>query len=120
MGDVKKQIIELLNEMDEQASLSLLDYAEFLLTKSSRRIVVGDQEKEQKLTPLESSRTENESVMSAIKRLRASFFMINTDSMLNETSSLMTQHILQGRDAAEVIDELEVLFDKQYQDYLQS
>jgi len=45
---------------------------------------------------------------------------LNTDVLLNETSSLMTQHIVQGRDAVEVIDDLETLFDQHYQNYLQS
>jgi hypothetical protein len=35
--------------------------------------------------------------------------------MLNETSVLMTQHVISGRDAAEVIDELEVLFRRHYE-----
>jgi hypothetical protein len=35
--------------------------------------------------------------------------------MLNETSGLMTEHLMQGRPAPEVIDELEALFRRHYQ-----
>ena len=41
--------------------------------------------------------------------------MLDKKQMLGVTSDLVTQHILQGRDAAEVIDELEDLFTQHYQ-----
>jgi len=41
--------------------------------------------------------------------------MLNKDTMLHDTSGLVTQHLVQGRDAMEVIDELEELFRQRYQ-----
>ena len=35
--------------------------------------------------------------------------------MLGATSDLVTQHIMQGREASDVIDELEQVFTDQYQ-----
>lgn len=55
--------------------------------------------------------------MGAIKRLSLTYDMIDRGTMLNETSALMSAHILQGRAASEVIDELEALFARYYQDY---
>ena len=46
--------------------------------------------------------------------------MLDTDGLLNETSSLMTQFMLQGRDASEVIDDLEQLFKDHYDKYRES
>ena len=40
--------------------------------------------------------------------------MVDRATLLNETSSLMSQHLMQGRAAVEVIDELETLFEKRY------
>jgi hypothetical protein len=45
--------------------------------------------------------------------------MLERDQLLDQTSSLMMSHVLQGRDAASVIDELEVVFSEHYQRYLQ-
>jgi hypothetical protein len=41
--------------------------------------------------------------------------MLNKDTMLHETSALVAQHLIQGRDAMEVIDELEEIFRQRYQ-----
>ena len=41
--------------------------------------------------------------------------MLDKKAMLGETSDLVTQHIIQGRDVVDVIDELETLFIKKYQ-----
>ena len=37
--------------------------------------------------------------------------------MLNETANLMSEHILKGREAEYVIDDLEVLFKVRYDDF---
>lgn len=115
MSSEKKRLIKLLATMSLQHQRSLLDYAEFLLHKSS-----ADTEPEERLQPLDQSRPENENVVNAIKRLRVCYFMLNTDVLLNETSILMGQFIMQGREAEAVIDDLETLFDDHYQKYLQS
>jgi hypothetical protein len=46
--------------------------------------------------------------------------MLDKTKMLGVTSDLVTQHIVQGRDAAEVIDELERLFEAHYRELKQS
>lgn len=94
-----------------------MDYARYLDQLSSS----DEQEQEaEKLQPLETSRPDKENVVNAIKRLRASYFMLNTDDLLNESSALMAQFMIQGRAADDVIDELEQVFDSHYKKYLQS
>jgi hypothetical protein len=44
--------------------------------------------------------------------------MLDKPQLLNETSVLMTQHVMQGREAEEVIAEMEALFERFYQDLL--
>jgi hypothetical protein len=41
--------------------------------------------------------------------------MINKDKLLDKTASLVSQNMLQGRDAIEVIDELEIIFRQHYE-----
>ena len=53
-----------------------------------------------------------------MRRLSDTYFMLNKDTLLHEASSLMSQHILQGREAIEVIDELEILFKKFYDELI--
>ena len=65
--------------------------------------------------PLEIPRPAEESVIAAIRRLSQSYHMLDKAAVLHETSSLMSAHILQGRAATEVIDELEALFLRHYE-----
>ena len=69
------------------------------------------------LEPERIPRPKEESVVGAIKRLSHSYFMLDRSAMLNDTSSLMGAHVLQGRPASEVIDELEALFARHYVKY---
>jgi hypothetical protein len=41
--------------------------------------------------------------------------MVDREKMLHEIAALMTQHMVQGRPAPEVIDDLERLFAHHYQ-----
>jgi hypothetical protein len=46
--------------------------------------------------------------------------MIDRAKILHETSGLMTQHLVHGKAARDVIDELEGLFRRHYEDHLNS
>ena len=114
MASYKQQLNKLLPQLSEQDQQSLLDYAEFLQQRSAGSSPA------QKHQPLEQPRPQDENVVAAIKRLRSSYFMLNTDDLFNEASSLMAQFMIQGREAEAVINDLENLFDQYYQKYLQS
>lgn len=103
----EKRLREILGELPETQAVALLEFAEFLATRYS-----GPKEI---TAPLDISRPPKESVVKAIKRLGATYPMIDRSKMLNETSVLMTQHVISGRSAVEVIDELEVLFRRHYE-----
>jgi len=108
---VKKETKKLLGfyrDLPDEVAQQLLDFAEFLAARYKV-------EAKEISLPEEISRPENESVVIAIKRLSATYPMLNKDTLLNETASLVSQNLLQGRDAVEVIDELEVIFSKQYE-----
>ena len=52
-----------------------------------------------------------------LRRLAATYPMLDRRKMLNETSELVTQHVIARREAAEVIDELEAVFARCYEEY---
>jgi len=96
------------NQLPSDQQQTLLEFAEFLLSRVIKEPVV-----EVNLLP----RPSNESVIAAIKRLANSYPMLNKAVMLDETSRLMTEHIMQGRDKEEVIDELEAIFLNYYEKF---
>lgn len=67
--------------------------------------------------PAAIPRPEQESVIKAIKRLRATYPMLDQNKLLNDTSQQMTAHLIHGKPTVEVIDELEIMFSSHYQRY---
>lgn len=61
-------------------------------------------------------RPDGESVVMAIKRLTRTYPMLDRRKLIGQASRLMAEHALQGREAAVVIDELEVVFERHYLD----
>lgn len=97
--------------LNEPARRSLLHFAEYLTNQEDCCEETRASSLERQAIP----RPSDESVVQAIRRLAATYPMIDRSSMLNETSTLMASHVMQGRPAVEVIDELEVLFQERYE-----
>ena len=110
----KRDLLSIYSSLSDAGKENLRLYAEFLVQRES----AGDQPEQQPVSavPVEIPRPEKESVVSAIKRLSSSYHMLDRSVILTETSSLMTSHIMHGREADEVIDELEALFQKAHLD----
>lgn len=108
MNKKAKKLAEIYSSLPEDVASQLLDYAEFLQHRHPQVEDVPLAE------PVLIERPENETVIAAVKRLSDSYPMLDSETLLHETSSLVSQHMLQGRDAVEVIDELEVIFTQQY------
>ncbi|VAW98068.1 hypothetical protein MNBD_GAMMA20-64 [hydrothermal vent metagenome] len=103
----EKKLLAQFKCLSEIQRETLLSFAEFLTTQAPQDQAEATPLPEPRYTP----RPEQESVIAAIKRLNATYFMLeNRAALLNETSLLMTQHVMQGRDIREVIDELETVF----------
>lgn len=109
----EKRLRKLFRGLAAQDQTALLRFAEFLAasppSETGMAVTVFPE-------PERIARPEQESVVKGIKRLTATYPMIDRDRLLNETSSLMTAHVIHGRAAAEVIDELELLFERHYQE----
>ncbi len=105
---MEKRLLEVLERLPPEQAQQLLEYAEFLFARHAVEPAPAD--------PLDIGRPEEESVVLAIKRLRMTYPMLDPAKLLNETYDLMTQHVTQGRAAIEVIDDLEALFRRHYED----
>ena len=112
MNPAEKKILAVFKKLSKADRESLQVFGEFLLSRQKGQVL--EDIPEPQLTP----RGENESVVAALKRLSASYPMLDKPELLNESSTLMTQHVMQGRDVNEVIDDLETLFDRFYQELL--
>jgi len=95
--------------MDEAAQASLIEYAEFLAARHPA--------KQTPVSLVGIERPAEESVVAAIKRLSHTYPMLDRQALLHETSSFMMQHMMQGREAVEVIDEMEIYFLRQYEQF---
>lgn len=114
---IEKRLAEIVARLPAAQADALLEFAEFLLIRhgSTGAETTPGITAAEIPTPLDIPRPTEESVVKAVKRLRATYPMLDARKLLNETSSLMTQHVMQGRDKIEVIEELEILFRTHYE-----
>ncbi len=103
-----------MSRLSPEQHQSVIDFAEFLLERKNTSAV-----NDALLTPEDIERPADETVVGAIKRLKQTYHMLDTDALLDQASTLMGQHILQGRDAPSVIDDLQALFQANYETYRQ-
>ena len=107
-----KSLIEIFETLDAERQASLYDFAEFLQSKGDLAVKeVGD--------PVEIARPDKETVVGAIKRLKETYPMIESMKVFSSASELMTDHMVKGRDAVEVIDEMEKIFEDFYSKMLE-
>lgn len=105
----ERRLLRLFRALSGNTQASLLDYAEYLSVRAIPEAEPVSQ------IPLEIERPSQESVIKAIKRLRETYPMLDRAKLIHEISALMSQHLVQGRGAPEVINELEALFLRHYQ-----
>jgi hypothetical protein len=117
--DQAEAMLSVFEQLSAADRAAVRSFAEFLLHQARRApatraapAVVPEPE------PI--PRPDNEKVVAAVKRLSKTYFMLDKTKMLGVTSELVIQHIVQGRDAAAVIDELERVFETHYRELKQS
>ncbi len=107
----ERRLLRLYRALTPSRREGLHDYGEFLLARGLPEAPEVPSE------PLDIPRPAQENVVKAIKRLRTTYPMIDRAKILHETSALMTQHLVQGKPAQEVIDELESLFRRHFESW---
>jgi len=114
-SDVEK-LSQIYAALSVQDQASLLAFAEFLQQRSGAVASVPEHEiQEPELIP----RPEEESVIAALKRLSASYPMLERKPMFDKISAVMMKHTMPGVPAADIIDELEPMFREQYEAYVE-
>lgn len=108
-----QQLEKLMPSLDVERQQAVVDYATFMVQQY--RIPPTEEARQE---PESIARPVSETVIAAIKRLKKTYYMLETGILLDQTSALMGQHMMQGREASRVIDELETIFKTQYEQYL--
>jgi hypothetical protein len=103
----ERKLLELFRGLGSGQREILLEFAEFLLARTGPVTP-------QVLEPAPVPRPAEETVVKAIKRLIATYHMLDRGKLLHETAHFMTEHTIHGRPAPEVIDDLERMFERHY------
>lgn len=107
----EEKMLAFYRRMDEDDQRALLRYAEFLSQAKKG-------ESDSPVLPDFIPPARDESVIGALKRLSASYPMLDKGNMLDQASLLVSEHLLQGRAKEEIIHEFDILFDQQYQEFI--
>jgi len=107
----ERRLLAAFRALGERERAALLAFAEFL----RERGLAGAEAPPPVPEPEPIPRPPEETVVAALKRLARTYPMLDKAEMLSEASALVAQHVLHGRPAAEVIDELERLFRARYE-----
>lgn len=102
--DGEGRLLRLYRRLDGASARSLMDFAEFLTTRAAATEPAPAPESQ----PL--PRPATESVPLAIKRLTRSYPVLARHALMPQVEHLLAQHMVDGRPAPEVIDELEALY----------
>ncbi|MGB8436821.1 MAG: hypothetical protein WCE38_21450 [Burkholderiales bacterium] len=100
MTDHRARLVAVLEQLDETGRRTLVEYAEFLV---SRRKVQAN-------PPIVAARPPGETVLQAIKRLNRSYSGLRRAALMQPVGELLSQHMVDGRAAEEVIEDLEALY----------
>lgn len=93
-------LLDIYRTLDAQRQNELLEFARALAAPVAE--------------PCREPRPADESVVLALRRLVRSYPMLERRRLMGTASALMAQHALEGRAAAEIIDELELVFERHY------
>lgn len=134
MTDQQQALLNYYQDLSVQDQYSLLRYAEFLSTGVvSNESVAGDFVKDSSTSsqderpssrqvvakPEKIERPEDETVVAALKRMSATYPMLEKNKLLNKASELVAQHIMFGKPAVVVIKDIEAMFAEAYDKFVE-
>jgi hypothetical protein len=112
MASLEDKLLAVASLLSKDEREQLLAYAEFLEQRSDHA------KQRHTAEPVHIPRPDSESVVAAMRRLADTYPMLNKDRLLHEAAGLMSEHVMQGKPAEPVIDELEILFERHYRVHL--
>ena len=116
----ERKLCKFYRSLNESDRLTLMKFAEFLSVQATEPIEEIEAEvilspSDPFPEPKEIPEPEDENVIKAIKRVSEMYPMVDRSAMLDVTSGLMTEHLMQGRPAVDVIADLKNAFHKEYE-----
>ena len=111
----ERQLVKIFKSLDSANKDALIAFAEFLQIRSMPDSSELQNKQLLSTEPLDIPRPEKESVIKAIKRLSDTYPMVDKENILHPITDLMTAHMLQGKKANDVINELQEIFFKEYE-----
>ena len=112
----QRRLLACYAKLSEADRDTLLAFADFLAARSPEDDTPTATAPQQ---PKEIARPKKESVVAAIRRLSETYYMLERKDMFSDTASLMGAHVMHGRSARDIIDELERIFKGHYERYLE-
>lgn len=121
MTEQEQTLLDILRKLSEQDAHSLMRFAEFLAGQETTAIspAVSVPAEDETVTPVvpepeKIPRPDDERVVDALKRLSATYPMLDKKRLLDKASELVAQHVMFGKPAKQVIDEVETIFADAY------
>lgn len=129
MTEQEESLLNLYRQLTEHDAHALLRYAEFLagyeqttadiVEKNDTVQTESAPESENNIpVPEVIERPEKERVVDALKRLSATYPMLDKKGLLDKASELVAQHVMFGKPAPQVIDEIETIFSTAYDKFV--
>lgn len=110
----KRELLDIWDALATQERETLLSFAQFLRVRSE---ALSPPSRGERGVPQMITARADETVVGALKRLAASYPMLDKGKLLDETSIIMAQYTLQGRAKADVIADLEQVFQRAYEKF---
>jgi len=127
----EQNLLALFKQLSEQDAMTLLRFAEFLAATDAPIEIVSVPNGEQPAAaeqpaaersipkPVHIERPPQEKVVDALKRMSATYPMLEKKTLLDKASALVAQHVMFGQPAEVVINQIEDMFRKEYDRFVE-
>jgi hypothetical protein len=106
-ASAQAELVDLASRLADDDRRTLLEFARFLAARRDRAAAAPR---------IDLARPAAETVVQAVKRLNASYPMLERRRLVTRVGVLLSSHMVDGRDAASVIDDLEALYVAAYRE----
>jgi len=126
LSEQEQSLLSTFKDLSSQDQHSLLRFAEFLATGKTTmsvapNVAISSNETavvEEIEQPVKIERPKDERVVNALKRLSATYPMLEKKTLLSKASELVAQHVMFAKPAVIVINDIETMFSEAYDKYV--
>lgn len=110
--ETENALLELFSKLDDADKSHLISYAQYLGSTKREPVESG-----LNLKPKFERGPDNETVVSAVRRLRKIYFMLEPRTLLGEVGEIITRCSVESGAVPEAIIELEKIFSRHFDEY---